>query len=197
MEERDIIKGCKNREQTAYKALVDKYSAYLFAICKRYVSDSEKAKDCLQESLVQIISKIDKYEERGKFLSWMSAVTVKKCLDQIRKEKRFEARDIDDVLEPSVDENVNYKLQHDDVMEFLETLPQQYRIAINMFLIEGYSHKEIAEVLGVSESSSRSLVSRARKMIVTAFEFDERSGYLNKNDREIDQHHYKFKVIRS
>jgi len=177
----------------AYRALVDRYSNYLFAICKRYVPDNEKAKDCLQEALVQIISKIDMYEERGKFTAWMSTVTVKKCLDQLRKEKRFQAADIDNVAEPAVPEKAVFRLERDDVMAFLDTIPEQYRIAINMFLIEGYSHKEIGEALGVSESSSRSLVSRARKMIVAAFaEEAERA-----DNRTIDQYDVKFKVIRS
>ena len=195
MEEKHIIRGCKNREQTAYKALVDKYSAYLFAICRRYVPDEEKARDCLQESLIQIINKIDLYEERGKFLAWMSSVTVKKCLDHIRREKRFKAADIADVSEPGVDENTHFKLQRDDVMAFLDTLPEQYRVAINMFLIEGYSHKEVAEVLSISESSSRSLVSRARKMILEAFSKD--AERVERGGSRIERHDFKFKVIRS
>ena len=193
MEERDIIIGCKKREQTAYRALVDRYSNYLFAICKRYVQDDEKAKDCLQESLVQIISKIDRYEERGKFMAWMSAVTVKKCLDVLRKEKRNQTSDLDNVAEPSIDESINWRLERDDVMAFLETIPEQYRIAINMFLVEGYSHKEIADVLNISESSSRSLVSRARKMIVQAFKAEE----LRVDKRDTQMNNLKFKVIRS
>ena len=133
------------------------------------MKDEFLAKDCLQESLIQVIRKIDMYEERGLFRAWIGSVTVKKCLDEIRKEKRHMSSDLDGAPDPSYDENVSYKLEKDDVMRFLDTLPDSYRIAINMFLVEGYSHKEIGERLGVTESSSRSLVSRARSMIAQAF----------------------------
>lgn len=169
MKEIDIIRGCKNKDPRAYKALVDTYSSHLFSICKRYMATNEVAKDCLQEALIQIIQKVHLYEERGKFKSWMSTVTVKKCLDILRKEKRHRNADLANVAEPSRNENVSYELEKQDVMKFLDTLPSQYRVAINMFLVEGYSHKEIGQQLNISESSSRSLVSRGRKMIVEAF----------------------------
>ncbi len=197
MQEQDIISGCKNREQSAYKALVDKYSKYLYAICKRYVGDDEKAKDCLQESLIQIITKIDLYEERGKFLSWMSAVTVKKCLDILRKEKRFAVSDIENTAEPYQNENISYKLETADVMSFLDTIPSQYRIAINMFLVEGFSHKEIGETLNISESSSRSLVSRGRKMIIEAFEEEAKTLSMPRNNTGVDGETFRLKIIRS
>lgn len=197
MEEKDIIKGCLNRDPRAYRAIVDQYSAYLFAICKRYVIDNDLAKDCLQESLVQIINKIELYEERGKFKSWMGTVTVKKCLDILRKEKRHKSSDLDSTEDPFNQENVSYELERQDVMRFLQTLPENYRIAINMFLVEGYSHKEIAQVLDVTESTSRSLVSRARKMIVEAFQEDSMAvSFINeeKNKKKESRH---LKVLRS
>jgi RNA polymerase sigma-70 factor (ECF subfamily) len=130
-------------------------------------------KDCMQESLIQIIRKIDLYEERGKFKSWVSTVTVKKCLDILRKEKRHLSSDMEIVSEPFINESVSHSLNAQDVMRFLDTLPDQYRIAINMFLVEGYSHKEIGKKLQISESSSRSLVSRGRKMIMKSFNLDD------------------------
>jgi len=168
--EADIIKGCIKGDERACRALVEAYSGYIYTICRRYMRDESVAKDCMQESLIQIIRKMDMYEERGKLKSWISTVTVKKCLDIIRKEKRHISADLDFVAEPYRDETTSLKLEHADVMTFMQTLPDNYRIAINMFLVEGYSHKEIGERLGVTESSSRSLVSRARKMIVESFQ---------------------------
>jgi len=168
--EADIIKGCIKGDERACRALVEAYSGYIYTICRRYIRDESVAKDCMQESLIQIIRKMDMYEERGKLKSWISTVTVKKCLDIIRKEKRHISADLDFVAEPYRDETTSLKLEHADVMTFMQTLPDNYRIAINMFLVEGYSHKEIGERLGVTESSSRSLVSRARKMIVESFQ---------------------------
>ncbi|MDA8693447.1 RNA polymerase sigma factor [Saprospiraceae bacterium] len=174
MTEADIIKGCRKGDERSCKALVQAYSGYVYTICRRYVKDEDVAKDCMQESLIQVIRKIDQYEERGKLKSWISAVTVKKCLDIMRKEKRHLSSDLDLVAEPCVDETITNELNAKDVMIFLDQLPDQYRIAINLFLVEGYSHKEIGEQLGVTESSSRSLVSRGRKMILESFRLENK-----------------------
>jgi len=158
------------------------------------MGNEEMAKDCLQESLIQIISKVDRYEERGKFKSWMSTVCVKKCLDILRKEKRHRNADLDKVAEPSRNENISYELEKQDVMKFLDTLPSQYRVAINMFLVEGYSHREIGQHLNISESSSRSLVSRGRKMIIEAFKEKKIAvSYKSENSPVIG----KMKFVRS
>ena len=195
MSENDIIKGCLSGNQLAYKALVETYSSYLFAICKRYAIDDDLAQDCLQESLIQIINKINLYEERGKFKSWMGSVTAKKCLDILRREKRHMSSDIENISEPSHEETISLKLEKDDVMRFLESIPYQYRIAINMFLIEGYSHKEIGEHLGITESSSRSLVSRGRKMIMEAFSDEQMKVSFLKGTPKTKNHNLK--IIRS
>jgi len=183
--EADIIKGCRKGEERACKALVEAYSGYVYTICRRYVRDEDVAKDCMQEALIQVIRKMDRYEERGKLKSWISTVTVKKCLDIIRKEKRHISSDMGAITEPYVNEKVTEKLNAQDVMVILNQLPDQYRIAINMFLVEGYSHKEIGERLGVTESSSRSIVSRGRKMILESFELENRreENYISGQNR--------------
>ncbi len=133
------------------------------------MGDKETAKDALQESLIQVINKIDRYQEQGRFKAWVSSVTVKKCLDLLRKEKRHKYYSYEDSPEPYVEEQSSLALEKADVMKFIEAIPDRYRVCINMFLIEGFSHKEIAEQLNISESSSRSLLSRGRKMILDAF----------------------------
>ena len=92
---------------------------------------------------------------------------------------------MDAVAEPFVNEDISQQLNAQDVMVILNQLPDQYRIAINMFLVEGYSHKEIAERLGVTESSSRSIVSRGRKMILESFELENRrtENYISDQNR--------------
>lgn len=174
MNEKEIIQGCKRGDRRSYKALVDNYSKYMYAICYRYMGSKENAKDALQDSLVQVFRSIERYEERGIFKSWLATITVKKCLDNLRKEKRHQYSDMDMIVEPGRDEQSSLKLEHDDVIKFIEMIPEKYRIAINMFLVEGYSHKEIAQQLNVTEGGSRSLVSRGRKMIMDAFNAEQR-----------------------
>jgi len=174
LEEIQIIQGCKKNDRKSQRAFVDTYSPYLFGVCRRYISDHEVAKDCLQEALVHILHNVNKYQATGSFKSWAARVTATQCLQWIRREKKHINFDIDDIVEPSDNEDISLKLEVEDVMNFLNTLPERYRIAINMYIIEGYSHKEISDKLGITESSSRSLVARARKKIVE--EFEEKDG---------------------
>ena len=169
MTEQLIRQRCKKNDRKCQKAFIDTYSSYLFGVCRRYISDHDLAKDCLQESLVHILHNVNKYEATGSFKSWAARVTATQCLQWIRREKKHINFDLADVAEPSEDEKITYQLEVQDVMNFLETLSDRYRIAINMFIIEGYSHKEISEQLAITESSSRSLVARARKMIIEEF----------------------------
>lgn len=168
MNENQIIQGCKDRKRDAQMHFVNTYSSFLFGICKRYCSDYHKAQDYLQEVLVHVLHNIDKYEDHN-FKGWLTTVAVRKCLVEIRKEKKTKF----DLLEREHDaiqhENVHYQLEQEEVLKFMDELPENYRIVINMYLIEGYSHKEIGEKLGISESSSRTFLTRARRIIQKAF----------------------------
>ena len=169
MTEAEIISGCKANDRKAQKALVDTYSPYLYGICVRYAVDRQYAKDCLQESLIRIISKVGTYKEIGKFKSWMAQVTAMKCLELIRKEKKYRSEEVGDQIALASGTNIYDKMRQEEVMLFMESLPDNYRISLNMFLVEGYNHKDIAEKLNITEGSSRSLVTRGRKMIQDAF----------------------------
>lgn len=182
MKEHDIISGCKSGNRLAQKYFVETYSGYIYTICRRYIKREDVAKDCLQDTLIHVLKKIDKYSDHGRFKSWLSTVTVNKCIEQIRKEKRHMFADADLIPDHGVNETVSLKLEHDDIMRFIDTIPEQYRIVINMFLVEGYSHKEIGEKLGLSESSSRSVLSRAKKMINKAFK-NENIVVIHNNSR--------------
>ncbi|MFT6783642.1 MAG: RNA polymerase sigma factor (sigma-70 family), partial [Saprospiraceae bacterium] len=116
MKEILIIQGCKKNDRKCQKAFVDTYSSYLFGVCRRYVSDHDLAKDCLQESLVHILHNINKYEATGSFKSWAARVTATQCLQWIRREKKHINFDIMEVVEPSVDEKISFELEAQDVM---------------------------------------------------------------------------------
>ncbi len=165
----EIIEGCKRKERLAQKMLVEKYSKYLFNVCMRYSKDVPFAKDCLQESLIQIFNKIDKYDGKGAFKSWMSTLTVRKCIGQIRKEKRNVFSELSEGETMQTESNIGWKLEKEEVLRYMDTIPEKYRIVINMYLVEGFSHQEIAEYLNINNSTSRSLLTRAKKMIKDNF----------------------------
>lgn len=172
MNEKLIIRGCKQGDRKAQRAFVDEYSKYLFSICMRYMIDTPKAQDALQESLMHILTKIDKFDDNGAFKSWITTVTIRKNLEILRKDKVRKTSDIEAIAEPSTPFETDLKLEKDDVFKFISQLPENYRVAINMYLVEGYSHKEVGQALGISEGTSRSLVSRGRQMIKEAFRED-------------------------
>ena len=186
--------GCKSNDRKCQKAFVDQFSPYLFGVCRRYISDHEKAKDCLQDSLVHILSNIKKYESKGSFKSWAARVTANQCLQFIRKEKKHLTFDIEETVEPSEEESVSDRLEVEDILKFLDTVPEKYRIAVNLYIIEGYSHKEISEQLGITESSSRSLVTRARKMIIHAFG-DRKMKIVHKNFSDSSKSNYQLNSL--
>ncbi len=184
MKEHDIISGCKSGNRLAQKYFVETYSSYIYTICRRYIRREDIAKDCLQDTLMHILKKINKYNEQGRFKGWISTVTVNKCIECIRKEKRNIFTAVEKLPDQITNEKITLKLEHDDIMKFIDTIPEQYRIVINMYLVEGYSHKEIGDILGISESSSRSTLSRARKMINKSFR-NENIIVIHKDKDEI------------
>ncbi len=173
MNENQIIQGCKAKRRDAQMHFVNTYSNMLFAVCKRYAKDYHTSQDYLQESLVHILNNIEKYQSNDNFKGWIHTVTVRKCLVLLRKEKRNMFNELEENYDAIQNENVHYQLEKEEVLKFMEELPDNYRIVINMYLIEGYSHKEIADHLGISESSSRTFLTRARRRIQEAFEDNE------------------------
>lgn len=164
MEDQAIISGCKKGQELAYKALLEKYSPALMAVCLRYMKEREHAKDVLQDSLIKIFKNIHQYEEKGSFRNWLITIVVNTCLKEIKKYRHLE--DINSILsevnrEMSAIDDLNIK----DLLNLLNQLPDMQRIVFNLFAVEGYSHAEIAALLEIAESSSRVYMSRARQFL--------------------------------
>lgn len=159
-----IIKGCLKQESKAQKALYDKYSPMLFGICLRYASSRAEAEDLLQLGFIKIFRKLNKYKPTGAFKGWLYRVMVNVALEQIRKKSltthALHTHEVDYLLaqrEQGLD-----KLLEQDVLKMVQQLPDGYRLVFNMYVIEGYAHKEIADILGISEATSKSQLSRAK-----------------------------------
>ena len=174
MTEAQIIAGCKAKERKAQRAFVDAYTGMLYSICKRYCNDDHMAKDYLQEALLHALYQIEKYTTDTNFKGWLHTLTVRKCLEQIRKSKNLQFESIE-ASEQTLShfDNVQFKLEKDDVMLFVQSIPDNYRIVLIMYLVEGYSHKEIGAILEITESSSRTFLTRARKLITDHFSNNE------------------------
>lgn len=182
LKEAILIKKCRKRNAAAQKQMVQLYTPYLYNICCRYVRDEAFAKDCLQESWIQIFWNLDKYKEDGKWKSWIARVTINKCKELLRKHGKWKTEELEESLVINQQSEEDIIMEEESVNLFLDQLPQKYRIVVNMYVVEGYSHKEIAAFLEINESSSRSILSRAMKMLKEIFEEPS-----DKGENEVDK----------
>ena len=164
MNEEILVKKCIEGDNRAQKKLFDLFAPKLFGVCLRYMKDHDLAQDTLQDGFVKIFTKLSDYNGKGSFEGWMRRITVNTCLDQLRKDQKLKVNTpIDDVSFLVKDNHwIEEELTAKDLLKLVESLPDGYRVVFNMFAIEGYSHKEIAERLNVSENTSKSQFSRAK-----------------------------------
>ena len=164
MNEPTLVKKCLKRDQRAQKELFDKYSPKMMGVCLRYMKNKEQAEDALQDGFVKVFSKLNLYKGKGSLEGWVRRVLVNTCLDQIRKKVKLNMNVSMDEVEYMIEHNgyIIEGLSAKDLLEMVNSMPDGYRVVFNMFAIEGYSHKEIAKELGVSENTSKSQYLRAR-----------------------------------
>ena len=164
--ESQIIKGCQKKKKKSQYALVKKYSPVLMSLCRRYTPDEATAKDILQESFIRIFSNIDKYRPIGSFEGWMKTITTRCALQWLSKNNLHqELMQTEGIDESPLQPEVYEKIDAEDIIILIRELPMGFRTVFNLHVIEGYSHKEIAEMLHIEESTSRSQLGRARKLL--------------------------------
>ena len=167
LNEQQTIALCKQGNRAAQKVLYDSLSPKMFAVCLRYMGDRDLAEDTLQEGFITLFSKLETYSGDGSFEGWARKIFVNTALMSLRKNDVLkQSEEIDSAWSVSSEEttaiqNITYK----ELMKMIAGLPPGFRTVFNMYVIEGYSHKEISEALGISEVTSRSQLQRARVML--------------------------------
>ena len=178
-----IIKGCISGKNASRELLYKQYSGKLWPICLRYASDRDQAKDILQDGFIKIFDKISQFEGRGNFEGWMRRIMVNTALAEFRKQRHlsietFQNQGNDQEMSDSFESNISAE----ELLEVIKELPPQYKMVFNLYAIEGYNHKEIGEMLGISEGTSKSNLSRAREILKSKvrlkFEHGVKIGYL-------------------
>jgi RNA polymerase sigma-70 factor (ECF subfamily) len=170
--ESQVLERARNGDRAAVREIYDRYSGYLSATCSRFLPDPRDQKDVLQDGLVKIFSSLDKFDYRGEgsLKAWMRQIVVNECLKVLRKRKRSvpilfeeELRDVEieeDTGPPEVE-----KVPAAVIHEMIKELPDGYRAVFNLFVLEEKNHKEISELLGITESTSASQLYRARMIL--------------------------------
>ena len=167
MTEEAIFQGCLKNQAEAQRELYNRYSPKMLAVCYRFAHKREDAEDMLQEGFIKVFSQIHTFQNKGAFEGWIRRIIVHTCINNLKKNKRFnESVDIAYASGIQIrEESVPSIVQAKQVVECIRMLPVGYRTVLNLYAVEGYSHKEIGEMLDIEESTSRSQYTRAKQML--------------------------------
>ncbi len=168
-----MIQGLKANDRAAQTAVYQAYRTPWYMICLRYCSNKEDALDVLQNALIKIFSKIGQFDEtKGQFKSWSSQIVVNESLQFLRDKRQsiqFEEAELIHPLQYADEEDSNI-LSSEELTKLIQQLPDGYRTVFNMYVMEGYTHPEIAEYLDIGIGTSKSQLSKARKMLQKSIE---------------------------
>ena len=169
MTDDELIDKCLQGDPRAQKALFEKFSRKMMSVCMRYVSDREQAEDVLQDGFVKVFSHLKSFKREGSFEGWIRRTMVNTSLDHLRKKRNMNLDT--DISEAEYlageDENVVGKMRVEELMKLIQGMPPGYRTVFNMYAIEGFSHQEIANELGVTESTSKTQFRKARTYLMS------------------------------
>jgi len=162
---RNIINGCLNGNRRDQELLYRRHAPKLYAVCLQYSGNDEEARDILQEGFIKIFENLIHYKYEGSFEGWMRRIIVNTALEKYRsRHNLYRVDDIDQIpeLDAEPDSEDYSGLDAEDLMEIIRELPPKYRMVFNLFAIEGYSHKEIGQMVNITEGTSKSNLARAR-----------------------------------
>lgn len=160
-----LVKQCRKGDPKAQRELFDKFSGQMLSVCRRYVRTIEDAEEVLSNAFIKVFNKIDQYSGQGSLGGWIRRIMVNESLNYIRYQKNLFV-EVDDERHASFGyEPIKEQLDANHLMEMIEKLPLGYKTVFNLFAIEGYSHKEIGQMLEISENTSKSQLSKARKVL--------------------------------
>lgn len=167
MTEQAILVGCLENDPSAQRELYNRYSPKMLSLCYRYAQTREDAEDMLQEGFIKVFSQIRTFQNKGSFEGWIRRILVHNCINFLKKHKKFnESVDLDSISSMiGVNETIPSLMQTKQVVECIRMLPIGYKTVLNLYAVEGYSHKEIAEMLEIEESTSRSQYTRAKALL--------------------------------
>ncbi len=159
-----LIENCKINDTKAQSELYKLFSSKLFSVCLKYSRNYAEAEDNLQDAFLTIFKKIDQYKNKGSFEGWLKRVTINTVLQQYRNQKVFDIVNENNIEEVDI-EAEEEALSIDYLLKIIQELPDRYRLVFNLYVLDGYSHKDIAEMLDINIGTSKSNLARARQIL--------------------------------
>jgi RNA polymerase sigma factor (sigma-70 family) len=165
LSEDELIEGCRKDDRASQKALYDRYCRKMMVVCMRYSKSTAEAEDILQEGFVKVFKGIKDFRKESRLDTWMTRIMVNTALNVQRKKLYlYPMVDVEEINLPDVEVSMS-NVHFTQLLEMIQALPHGCQIVFNLFAIEGFSHKEIAEQLGISEGTSKSQFARAKSLL--------------------------------
>lgn len=166
MTDAELVRGCIDEKRSSQKELFDRYAPKMLSVCRRYARHELEAEDLLQDAFVRIFDKLGTFRGDGSLEGWIRRIVVHACIRNYRKSSfKKEQFGLESLPEEPVDPLAVSQLSADELMQLINDLPDGYRMVFNLYAIEGYGHAEIAEMIGCGESTSRSQLAKARRVL--------------------------------
>ena len=167
LDERELIKGCVDNDVQCQKVLYEQYAPKMMGVSLRYCNSKMEAEDVLQDAFIKIFNKINTFKGEGSFEGWIRKIVVFTALKSNDKRvQKFEPGSLENVQEQSFDSKAISNMETASLLSILQELPDGYKAVFNLYAVEGYSHREVGEILGISDVTSRSQYSRAKQHLI-------------------------------
>ena len=164
MKLKKLISKCQKKELKAQKALYELYSSKLFSVSLKYSKNYAEAQDNLQDAFIIIFENVDQFKHKGSFEGWMKRITINTALKRYRNQKVFSLNYEEQIVQPE-DDIKEHDINLQTLLKFIQDLPNRYRMVFNLYVLDGYSHKEIAIMMEISEGTSKSNLARGRQIL--------------------------------
>ncbi len=162
--QKSLIKKASDHDREAQKQLFEQFSPKMLCVCRQYVKDLHHAEDLMLQGFLKVFTNLAKFKHEGSFEGWIRRIMVNTCISYLRKKNVINLSDEDYVFNDTATESLE-NTSVEDIQKLIDQLPEGYKMVFNLYAIEGYKHSEIAQKLGVSESTSKSQLFKARKLL--------------------------------
>ena len=163
--EHELIQKCCDGDRTAYRELYNRYSGGLLAVAMRYMKTRQEAEDVLQDAFIKVFKNLASFDKRASLKTWLTRIVINTALNMLRKEHKIVNWEISEIADDKMDVIPMQNYQYSELLSFIQQLPAGCKSVFNLYAIEGYSHKEIASMLNVSEGTSKSQYFRAKGLL--------------------------------
>ena len=166
LDDKELLKGCLKSNRQSQEALYQKYAGQMYVVCLRYVKEQQDAEDVLQEAFIKVYKQIGNFRGDSKLVFWIKKIVINTALNAQRsKLYLYPMVDVEELRESQMETATAADFTMDELLKMINKLPESSRVIFNLYAIEGYKHQEIADMLGISEGTSKSQYSRARQLL--------------------------------